>query len=195
MKIFITLLVLVIIGLGAWALWSGNGNNASVVIRSNSNTPVPSSASAYVTNPPLSVAVTPKATATPTPRRTASPTPQGQGGTGTIPPRAPIFATLDTINGSGESGVVALTANGNDLATLTFNMTGYPAGASQRVDIVNGTCVNPGDVAYELTPLMNGASMSTININFLDLAQSKDQLAIMVYSPDEQTQYACGQLR
>lgn len=196
MKTFITLLVLVALGFGAWELWGANKNGADVAYQSSGT--ASASASPYVTDYP-SITEAPVATsqpsATTTPRKTATPAP-GVGGAGTPPPRAPIFTTLTSQNDSGESGVVALTANSNDLATFTFNMNGYTVGASQKVGILNGTCSSLGTVAWWLEPLQNGTSMSILQNDYLDIAQSKNKYAVVVYSPnDSSLVYACGQLR
>lgn len=193
MKTFITLLVIVAIGFGVWKFWSAN--NTNVAYQSTDSTSATSSP--YVTDYPAiteAPVATSQASATVAPRNTATPAP-GLGGSATLPPRAPIFANLASMNGSQESGVVALTANDNDLATFTFNMNNYPYGESQKVAIVGGTCSSMGNVAWWLQPLMNGSSMSILQTNYLDIAQSKTRYAVVVYGLDNQTPYACGQLR
>lgn len=200
MKTFITLLVLVALGFGAWELWGTNKNAVDVAYQSSDT--ASASVSPYVTDYP-SITQTPvatsqaSATTTPraTPRKTATPAP-GIGGTGTPPPRAPIFTNLTSRNDSGESGVVALTANRNDLATFDFNMNGFPVGISQKVGILNGTCDRLSTVAWWLEPLMNGTSMSILQNDYLEIAQSKNRYAIVVYGPNNSDLvYACGQLR
>ena len=197
MKIFATALVLVIAGLGIWALLPDNKSNDVAVA---SSSPAPTDYIDYSTPTPISsvaVIATSAPTPTKTPVRTATPTPLGQGGQGPKPVRTPVFANMISLNGSGEYGVVALTANSNDLAKFSFNLSGFPAGMSQSAYIANGTCSNIGSKVYNLNHLLNGSSTTTLNVNFLDIAQSQNNLVVVVNSPAEEfpIPYSCGQLR
>jgi hypothetical protein len=189
MKTFVTLAVLVVVGLGVWALWP---KNTDLTIEAT-----PSASSLAI----ASATALPIVTETPTPMGTVTPTPTstpfGQGGQGPAPTRRPVFANMVSVNSSGQYGVAALTANSNDLAVVSFNMIGGPIGVYQHASIVTGTCANIGGPVYTLEPLFNGSSTTTIDANFLDIAQSKSKLAVVVYSPEGffQMPYACGQLR
>lgn len=193
MKIFISFLVLALAGLGVWALWPDE--NSDVALVSISPSPTVSSPADIAESPTPTPSVTTRATpqASPSP----VPTPQGQGGEGPPPSRAPVFTSMASMNGSGQYGVVAVMANEDDLAMVSFNLTGGPGGVYQHASIVSGTCSSIGGAVYSLQPLMNGSSTTTLNVDFLDIVENKNRLAVVVYSPEDTfpITYACGQLR
>lgn len=195
MKIFNTILVIAIVGFGIWAIWFSD-NNVEVALQSSTPTPYVTASS----TPNLNATTSPLATATPLVSKTPTPSDQadqGQGGTGPAPDRVPVFVTMNSVNASGEYGVSAVIADDNDLAVVSFNLQGFPVGVYQNAYIVKGTCDGLGEIMFSLIPLINGSSISALDVDFLDVAQSQNRLAIVVYGPQDQSQiqYACGQLR
>ena len=194
MRIFLTLVILAIIGFGAWIIWGDNDIDVA------GESPSPTAFTFFEETSAPFAEETPSPTAiarVSTPRATVRPTatPLGQGGEGPAPVRSPVFVAMYALNGSGQHGVAALTASENDQAVISFNLVGV----FQQAYVFTGTCFNLGSIRYALSPLMNGGSMTTLNADFLDLAQSQSSLAIAVYGPPDSTQtqniYACGQLR
>lgn len=193
MKLFISLLVVALIAVGIWTLWPNESDEVTVLstaTTSPSASPVDDLAFLDTPTP------TPVPTRSVTPRVTATPVP-GQGGQGPAPVRAPVFVTMTSMNGSGQYGKAAITANDDDLAVVWFNLSAGPGNVFQRAAIVSGTCSSMGSTAYALNPLRNGSSTTTLDANFLDIARSETSLAIVVFGPGDQSPfpYACGQLR
>ena len=198
MKTFFIILVLGVVGLSIWYLGFRTENQVATI--DYTNTPGDTSV-AYIT-PTLSATST--ATPVSTPRATARPTPgpaqggqglPGQGGQGPAPARQPVFVKINANNNS-QTGVAAITANGNDLAVINFNMPNAPIGTTQQAYIFAGTCADYNAVIYTLEPLFNGSSTTTTNLDFLDAVHGQGHASIVVYQPRGQLQYiyACGQI-
>ena len=100
---------------------------------------------------------------------------------------------LLALSDSGETGTATLTEV-NGKVVVTINLGGAPATA-QPAHIHLGACPNPGAVEYQLTPVTNGNSESTVQASLADL-KSKLPLAVNVHksADDIGTYVACGDI-
>lgn len=105
-----------------------------------------------------------------------------------------MTVVLATENNSGESGTAVL-KEANGQVTVTITLTGYQAAVAQPAHIHVGSCPGVGAVKYPLTSVVNGKSVTVLQVT---LAQLKTQvpLAINVHkSAKEIASYtACGAL-
>ncbi len=107
-----------------------------------------------------------------------------------------MTVTLGEQNGSGQSGTALLEESGGK-TTLTLTLTGNPAdGVSQPAHIHVGACPTPGEVKYPLTPVVNGASVTTLDVTLAGLT-AQLPLAVNVHkSATEASVYtSCGDLK
>lgn len=107
-----------------------------------------------------------------------------------------MSVTLSPINESGETGTATL-SEVEGKVTVTVAMSGYPDdGVPQPAHIHVGECPEVGEVAYPLTPLENGESITELDVT-LDQIKGELPLAINVHkSADEADVYtACGPLQ
>jgi len=97
-------------------------------------------------------------------------------------------------NDSGESGTATLTEESGQV-TVTISTTGFVENVSQPAHIHLGVCPDVGAVKYPLTNLLNGGSVTTINVTFGQL-EDELPLAINVHkSAEEASVYvSCGNL-
>lgn len=105
-----------------------------------------------------------------------------------------IVVPLAAENSSGESGTATLEdVNGKVVVTVALN--GFVSGVSQPAHLHVGACPGVGAVKYPLTPVVNGASVTTLNVTLADL-KSQLPLALNVHkSASEVSVYtACGLL-
>ena len=75
---------------------------------------------------------------------------------------------LDGMNGSGQSGVMRLTAKGQK-TEVVIDVTPGGAGVAQPVHIHQGTCDALGGVEYPLTAVNDGISVTTVDVTVADL--------------------------
>ncbi len=101
---------------------------------------------------------------------------------------------LNPQNGSGESGSAVLSEKDGKV-TVTLDLTGAPLDVSQPAHIHSGSCPDVGAVAYPLTNVVNGKSVTVLDTTFAKL-DAKLPLAINVHkSVAESTNYvSCGDL-
>lgn len=145
-------------------------------------------------------------TATPSPKFTTSPTEkttintpittnqdQNVQGTNTIQDNQ-ITVPLTVQNNSGENGSAMLTET-DGMIRISITLNGAPADIPQPAHIHSGTCPNPGGILYDLTPLLNGQSETSLGITLSQL-NSQLPLSINVHKSDtEQGVYvACGNI-
>lgn len=102
---------------------------------------------------------------------------------------------LAMVNNSGEYGTATLEET-NGKVTVTVNLIGYPTdGVAQPAHIHVGACPGVRAVKYSLTSIVNGTSVTTLDMT---LAQLKTELplALNVHksAADSKVYTACGAL-
>jgi len=102
--------------------------------------------------------------------------------------------TLSQQNGSGESGSAVLVEK-DGKTTVTLDMTGAPLDVPQPAHIHSGACPDVGAVAYPLTNLVNGKSVTVLDTTFAKL-DAKLPMAINVHKsvPESKVYVSCGNL-
>ncbi len=140
--------------------------------------------SACNTTQPISPVTTEPATPTPTPAPITSPT--------VMKPRT---INLLLQNKSGEKGA-ALLEDIDGKLRVTLTLTGEPKGGSQPAHIHVGLCPTPGAVKYPLTNVVNGKSVTTLDLTISDLLSMGD-MAINVHKSvaDINVYVACGDVK
>lgn len=105
-----------------------------------------------------------------------------------------VTVTLLGENSSGESGNATLEEVSGKV-TVTLALTGFTAGVSQPAHIHVGECPGVGAVKYPLTPVVDGKSVTTLDVTMAGL-KSQLPLALNVHkSAGEVKVYtACGPL-
>lgn len=101
---------------------------------------------------------------------------------------------LDEQNKSGVSGSAVLEEE-NGKVTVTFTLTGSPKTTPQPAHIHTGACPKPGDVKYPLTDVVDGQSVTALDVT-LEQLTSELPLAINVHKSKAaiNTYVACGDL-
>lgn len=87
-----------------------------------------------------------------------------------------VVINLAELDSSGESGTAVFEENG-DYVVVTLNVTGGKAGITQPAHIHVGTCPGLGAVKYPLKNVVDGTSVTTLN---LTLAQLKQELPLAI---------------
>ncbi len=97
-------------------------------------------------------------------------------------------------NNSDEFGIATLVEESGQV-TVTLSLEGFTQDVSQPAHIHVGSCPGVGSVSYPLTNVLNGASITTLNVT-LDQLEDELPLAINVHkSVDEAGVYvSCGNL-
>ncbi len=100
-------------------------------------------------------------------------------------------------NNLGQSGTAVLAEVNEGKVTVTLSMEGGNFTQPQPAHIHVGTCPSPGAVKYPLTNVVNGKSITELNVSLDDLLKSGDKLALNVHkSVAESNVYtACGNLK
>ena len=105
--------------------------------------------------------------------------------------------TVDLLlqNKSGEQGT-ALLEDIDGKLRVTLTVTGEPKGVSQPAHIHAGLCPTPGAVKYPLTNVVNGQSVTMIDVTMAELLGMGD-LAINVHksAASANVYVACGDVR
>lgn len=83
---------------------------------------------------------------------------------------------LSAQSGSNESGAANL-KDTSGMATVTLNLTGYTPNVVQPAHIHVGVCPGVGAVKYPLNSIVNGKSVTVLDIS---LAQLKQQLPLAI---------------
>lgn len=101
--------------------------------------------------------------------------------------------TLTAQSDSMQNGTVTLMENGTT-TKVTINLTN-PSTTPEPAHIHLGSCPTPGDVKYALTNIIEGTSVTNINVKYEDL-KSLEPIAVNVHkSADEIGTYiSCGDL-
>lgn len=106
-----------------------------------------------------------------------------------------LTVELKPQNSSGQSGIAILTPNGNQTEVAMFLSTG-PAGPTieQPVHIHTGTCATLGGVAYGLTNLVNGKSVSMVNVSLATLKSGTFAINAHKSGAEVSAYTSCGQV-
>ncbi|MCR4327708.1 MAG: hypothetical protein NUV46_03955 [Nanoarchaeota archaeon] len=101
---------------------------------------------------------------------------------------------LSELNNSGESGT-AMFSQEDGQVIVTLSTIGFTQNISQPAHIHVGSCPDTGAVRYPLNNVLNGESITTINVTF-DNLESELPLAINIHkSVEESSVYTiCGNL-
>ena len=104
-------------------------------------------------------------------------------------------APLAAQNNSKESGKVTLLGAKNQTKVI-INVGNEAAGARQPVHIHGGSCPTPGPVLYPLNDVVNGSSITTLNVKLSDL-QKMTPLAVNLHKSVAQSNIyiSCGDLK
>lgn len=103
---------------------------------------------------------------------------------------------LDTQNDLGQSGMASIGVDANGQVVVTLALSGGEFAEPQPAHIHVGSCPEPGAVAFPLTSVVDGASVTTLEVGMDELLAADTALAINVHkSADEVSVYtACGDL-
>lgn len=106
-----------------------------------------------------------------------------------------INIDLTEENGSGESGTAALVEKDGQ-TTVTIGTIGFTEGVSQPAHIHLGACPNVGAVVYPLTNVLNGESITVLDVT-LEQLESELPLGINIHkSAEEPSVYtSCGDIK
>ncbi len=128
---------------------------------------------------------------TPTP---SPETMQIETGTVSSPQMSSQTIQLEEQNDLGQTGQAVITEDADGNAVVTLTMTGGEFPDPQPAHIHDGSCPNPGAVKYPLTNVVDGASVTTLDVSYDDLVNSTEKLAVNVHkSAKEASVYtACG---
>lgn len=106
-----------------------------------------------------------------------------------------VTVQLAQENASGESGTATLEEI-NGKVTVTVSLTGYPTGdTAQPAHLHEGVCPGVGAVKYPLSPIVNGASVTTLDVTLATL-KTELPLALNVHksAAEAKVYTACGAL-
>ncbi|MBD3359096.1 MAG: hypothetical protein GF365_00085 [Candidatus Buchananbacteria bacterium] len=108
-------------------------------------------------------------------------------------PAETTVVTMQEFNNSNQFGSTALVPENNKTRIIInlANSPNYP----QQAYILEGSCEQPGDVIYTLSPLINGKSETVIDLSLKKLF-NKLPLTIAVYreTPATQVNVSCGSI-
>jgi serine/threonine protein kinase/WD40 repeat protein len=111
---------------------------------------------------------------------------------------ASLKVTLKPQNGTKVSGVAVIADNGNGTVTVSLAMTGLTPGA-HHAHIHQGTCVQQGDIVYNLPDILAGAdgtgsATTTLQVSFALVTSGRYYFAVH-NDPGTPTYYAsCGEI-
>jgi hypothetical protein len=105
-----------------------------------------------------------------------------------------VFA-LKAQNGSNENGTVALTPQGTK-TLVVVSLTDAPSGTPQPAHVHVGPCatLNPAPT-YPLTPVVDGVSMSTLDVPIDKLTAGTFAVNVHKSGTDIKTYVSCGDLK
>lgn len=105
-----------------------------------------------------------------------------------------VLVKLNTLNKSGESGTAVLEEK-EGYVVVTLNVVGGKSGIAQPAHLHSDTCPGLGPIKYSLKNVVNGTSVTTLNVT---LAQLKKELPLAVNvheSTDNFKNYVtCGEI-
>lgn len=102
---------------------------------------------------------------------------------------------LSEKNDSGENGVATLTESGGQ-TTVTIALNNASESGEQPAHIHTGACPTPSAVTYPLTNVVNGSSVTVLDVS-LEKLRSQLPLAVNVHksAADIKTYVSCGDLQ
>ena len=113
---------------------------------------------------------------------------------GTIPKRADVLTiTMNELNSSGQSGTATLVANGNT-TDVAVAVTPGAVGVAQPIHIHTGSCATLGGVDYALTAVMNGTSLSSVDVSLDTLRDGEFAVNLHKSGAEASVYHACGDL-
>ncbi len=108
-------------------------------------------------------------------------------------PAETTVVTMQEFNNSNQSGSAALVSENNQ-TRIIINLANSPNYA-QQVYILKGSCEQPGEIMYTLSPLINGQSETVIDLSLKNLFDQLP-LTIAVYreTQTDQVNVSCGSI-
>lgn len=99
-------------------------------------------------------------------------------------------------NDLGQSGTAVLRENEAGQLMVELSMTGGDFSAPQPAHIHLGACPEPAAVEYPLTNVVDGESVTTLDVSWSDLIEADAPMAINVHksSAESSVYTACGDL-
>lgn len=178
--------LIVVLALGALAVFARSNNTASLILP----TPTPTGSVAGEQIAPTDTPVTAE-----TPTMAAGTTTLSPGTTGVVPKT--LTVTINPVNTtiSDQNGTAVLTEkNGRVQVVLDLSST-TPITNPQPAHIHSGSCDTLGNIVYPLSNVVNGKSITTINVTMAKLLSSLP-LAINVHqsAADINTYTSCGNI-
>lgn len=107
---------------------------------------------------------------------------------------AGISIVLNEQNDSNESGIATINET-NGKVTVNLKLTGATSFVPQPAHLHEGMCDNPGNVVYPLTSVVNGESMTVLDVDIAEF-NKKLPLILNVHKSEEESQVytACGSI-
>jgi Cu/Zn superoxide dismutase len=106
----------------------------------------------------------------------------------------PKVYLISSQNGSGESGTVVLTPQG-DKTQVDVALAGAPSGIPQPAHVHTGTCSNLDPAPkYPLAPVKDGVSSTVVNASLASLTGGGFAVNVHKSGDDIKTYVACGNL-
>ena len=96
----------------------------------------------------------------------------------------------------GQSGTAILSSDASGMLMVTLALTGGNFTSPQPAHIHAGACPEPGAVVYPLNNVVDGGSVTTLDVTWNELVAAGDPLAINVHQSAAQSSVytACGDL-
>lgn len=114
----------------------------------------------------------------------------------TTAPTTSVVVQLTEQNNLGQSGTATFADNAAGKLVVTLALTGGTFTAAQPAHIHLGACPAPGAVKYPLTNVVNGKSVTTLDVSWQDLVATGTPLAVNVHksAAESKVYTACGDL-
>ncbi|HCR81256.1 MAG: hypothetical protein UY13_C0002G0230 [Candidatus Pacebacteria bacterium GW2011_GWB1_47_8] len=108
----------------------------------------------------------------------------------------PVEVALEEQSDLGQSGTAVLSEDANGMLVVMLTLTGGTFTAPQPAHIHAGACPKPGAVVYPLSNVVDGESVTTLDVSWDELIAAGDPLAINVHqsAAESSTYTACGDL-
>ncbi len=108
---------------------------------------------------------------------------------------ATATAVLNSQNNSGQAGTATLVNNASGNAEVRLNLGGTESTVPQPAHIHVGTCDSIGEILYPLNDVVNGSSITTLNVPVPEIVKNFP-LALNVHKSSAElgVYTACGNL-